>query len=302
MSDDKKYYYIKLKDNYFERDNIKILEAQENGYIYSLIILKLYLKSAKHDGCLMMTDRIPYDPNKLDVLAKVLNHDVAHIKDALAHAKDLDLITIMDSGEIFMTEIQNFLGHSSSEADRKREYRRKLDTGQMSRQISDKYPPEKEIELEKEREREKEKNEPFLYLAELLYELHRKEDTKFNKPLKHRHTWANDIRLLFNDGRSKEEIESVIKWCQEPGCFWFPNILSGKKLRDKFDTMLFQMKRDSQNDEKNKPKEVIYYTSEDMEDITPEEKAEVNRLLKESGGLDTIMKNAMRGKNLRNTE
>ena len=158
MSDDKKYYYIKLKENYFEKDNIKILEAQENGYIYSLIILKLYLKSAKHDGCLMMTDRIPYDPNKLDILAKVLNHDVAHIKDALAHAKELDLITIMSTGEIFMTEIQNFLGHSSSEADRKREYRKKLDDGQMSRQLSDDRPPELERELEKERKKDIDKS------------------------------------------------------------------------------------------------------------------------------------------------
>lgn len=149
MSDNKPYYYIKLKDNYFDSDNIKILEAQENGYIYSLIILKLYLKSAKYDGRLMMTDRIPYDPNKLDVLARVLNHDVAHIKDALQHGLELDLISIQSGGEIWMTEIQNFIGQSSTEADRKREYRKKLDFGQMSGLISDKTPPELKKELKK---------------------------------------------------------------------------------------------------------------------------------------------------------
>lgn len=118
--------------------------------------------------------------------------------------------------------------------------------------------PDTDIDPDPDNDNEiKEKNEPFLYLAELLYELHKKEDIKYHKPLSHRHTWANDIRLLNNDGRSKEEIESVIRWCQEPGCFWFPNIISGKKLRAKFDTMLFQMKRDENNNTVDKKQEEI---------------------------------------------
>ena len=149
MSDIKKYYYLKLKDNYFDQDNVKILESMENGYIYSLIVLKLYLKSLRSNGQLMMTDRIPYDPHKLKILAKVLNHDTDHVEKAIKIAQELGIMEIMETGEMFMLEMQNFIGHSSTEADRKREYRNQL--GQMSGQS----PLELKIEF-KDKDKDKE--------------------------------------------------------------------------------------------------------------------------------------------------
>jgi hypothetical protein len=56
--------------------------------------------------------------------------------------------------------------------------------------------------------------------------------------------WARDIELLIRiDQRTPEEIRRVIDWCQQPGGFWGPNILSGRKLREKFDTLAGQMLR-----------------------------------------------------------
>ena len=136
MATSKTYYYIKLKDNYFDQDNIKVLESMENGYIYSLIIIKLYLKSAKSEGKLMMTSTIPYNPNKVDILAKVINHDVSHVREAIQLGVELDLITIIDSNEIWLNDIQNFIGKASTEADRKRLYRRNLDKKQLKGQMS----------------------------------------------------------------------------------------------------------------------------------------------------------------------
>ncbi|MCP4986008.1 MAG: hypothetical protein GY928_08050, partial [Colwellia sp.] len=153
MSDNKKYYYIKLKDNYFDQDNIKILESVPNGHVYSLIIVKLYLKATKYGGQLRMTESIPYDPSKLDILANVLNHDVAHVKEAIKLSSDLGIISILDTGDMWMAEIQNFIGQSSSEADRIRQYRSKLnkvaieDKGQNV-QMYEKSTPELEIEKE----------------------------------------------------------------------------------------------------------------------------------------------------------
>lgn len=45
LSDNKKYYYLKLKENFFESEEIKLLEAGENGYLYSNIYLRLLLKA-----------------------------------------------------------------------------------------------------------------------------------------------------------------------------------------------------------------------------------------------------------------
>ena len=158
MSDNKKYYYLRLKDNFFDSDELKILESMKDGYLYSNILLKLYLRSLKNDGKLVVNERIPYSA---DMLASVTGHQVGTIKQALSVFKDLGLIDVLDNGAIYMLDIQNFIGKGSSEADRKREYRQRIETDRTNvqtnfRQISEKSPPEIEIEIEKNIEIEKE--------------------------------------------------------------------------------------------------------------------------------------------------
>lgn len=123
MADDKKYYYLKLKDNYFESDKMIILESMQDGYLYSNILLKLYLKSLKGEGRLMFNERIPYNPT---ILAQITRHSVGVIEKAIQIFKEFELIEIMDNGAIYVMDIQNYIGHSSTEADRQREYQRKL--------------------------------------------------------------------------------------------------------------------------------------------------------------------------------
>lgn len=152
MSDNKKYYYLRLKDNFFDSDELKILESMKDGYLYSNILLKLYLRSLKNDGKLVVNDRIPYNA---EMLASVTGHQVGTVKQALSIFKDLGLIDVLENGAIYMLDIQNFIGKGSSEADRKREYRQRIETDRTNvqtnlRQISEKSPPEIEIELEKE--------------------------------------------------------------------------------------------------------------------------------------------------------
>lgn len=50
MADNGKYYYLKVKENFFETDEMKILEGMKDGYIYGNILLKLYLRSLKNEG------------------------------------------------------------------------------------------------------------------------------------------------------------------------------------------------------------------------------------------------------------
>ena len=55
-------------------------------------------------------------------------------------------------------------------------------------------------------------------------------------------TWAKDISLAIRiDGRTVEQLKECIDWIySNKGQFWQKNILSGKKLREKFDTMYMQ--------------------------------------------------------------
>ena len=161
MSDNKKYYYLRLKDNFFDSDELKILESMKDGYLYSNILLKLYLRSLKNDGKLVVNERIPYNS---EMLASVTGHQVGTIKQALSMFKELGLIEVLENGAIYMLDIQNFIGKGSTEADRQRLYDRriseerkqnKLTQSRNLEEICKKSPPEIEIELEKDIEIEK---------------------------------------------------------------------------------------------------------------------------------------------------
>lgn len=119
MADNQKYYYLKLKEGFFDSDEIKILESMKDGYIYSNILLKLYLRSLRNEGRLMYRNVIPYTP---EVLATLVNHQVGTVEKALEVFGKLELIEVLDNGAIYMMDIQNFIGKSSTEADRQREY------------------------------------------------------------------------------------------------------------------------------------------------------------------------------------
>ncbi|HHJ7854780.1 TPA: phage replisome organizer N-terminal domain-containing protein, partial [Streptococcus pyogenes] len=128
-------------------------ESMPDGYIYSNILLKLYLRSLKNDGLLMFNNLIPYNAQ---MLATITRHQIGTVEKAIQIFRDLQLIEILDNGAIYMTNIQNFVGKSSTDADRKRiEYAKAKQLGQISMKCAEKSPPEIEIELDKERELDK---------------------------------------------------------------------------------------------------------------------------------------------------
>ncbi|WP_442774243.1 phage replisome organizer N-terminal domain-containing protein [Lactococcus hircilactis] len=169
MADNKKYYYMRLKENFFDSDEMIILENMDNGdgIIYSNILLKLYLRSLKYEGRLMFNERIPFNPQ---MLSTIVRHPVGVVEKAIKAFIDLGLVEVMDNGAIYMLDIQNFIGKTSTEAERKKIYRDRISkekiisSGQMSGQLSDVRTPE--IELEKERDIKKEKEREKEYNVE----------------------------------------------------------------------------------------------------------------------------------------
>ncbi|CCI71943.1 putative primosome component [Streptococcus phage TP-J34] len=123
MSDNQKYYYMRLKQDFFETEEMIILESMQDGYLYSNILLKLYLRSLKRDGKLMFNDTIPYSA---EVLATVTRHSVGTIEKAMDVFQKLGLVEVMDDGAIYMLQIQEYIGKSSTEAERKKRYRDRI--------------------------------------------------------------------------------------------------------------------------------------------------------------------------------
>lgn len=110
MADNRKYYYLKLKEDFFDTDEMKILESMKDGYLYSNILLKLYLKSLSNSGRLMYRNVIPYTP---EILATLTGHQVGTVEKALDVFKKLDLIEMLDNGAIYMMDIQNFMPYKN---------------------------------------------------------------------------------------------------------------------------------------------------------------------------------------------
>ena len=151
MSDNRKYYYLKLKENYFDDDSIVLLESMQDGVLYSNILLKLYLKSLKHGGRLQLDENIPYTAQ---MIATITRQQIGTVERALQIFLKLGLVEVLDSGTFYMSNIELLIGQSSTEAERKRAARLQNKALSAPRtnggHLSDIRPPEIEIELEKE--------------------------------------------------------------------------------------------------------------------------------------------------------
>lgn len=123
MSENKQYFYMRLKEQFFNSPELIAVESMEKGYQYSNILLKMYLLSLRGEGRLM-AGTIPYSP---EMLARATGHDSETVREAIQLFVDVGLIEILDSGAIYILDIQNFIGQSSTEADRKRAYRERIE-------------------------------------------------------------------------------------------------------------------------------------------------------------------------------
>ena len=144
MAESKKYYWLKLKRDFFKRHDIRIIEEMPNGKDYILFYLKLLLESIDHEGTLRFSDAIPYNEQMLSV---VTNTNIDIVRSAMKIFIDLNMIDIFDDQTIYMTEVDKLIGSETEWAKKKRLQRGKKDNVP---ELSSKCPTE--IELEKEQE------------------------------------------------------------------------------------------------------------------------------------------------------
>ena len=118
----KKYYWLKLTVDFFEREEIKLIENMKNGKEYIIFYMKLLLKSVNSEGKLVFKDVIPYTE---DMLATITGTNIDIVTRAVELFLGLDLMQKLDDGALFMLETQKMIGHETEWARKKREYREK---------------------------------------------------------------------------------------------------------------------------------------------------------------------------------
>ena len=150
MGESKKYYWLKLKRDFFKRHDIRIIEEMPNGKDYVLFYLKLLLESVDHEGTLRFSDTIPYNEQMLSV---VTNTNIDIVRSAMKLFIELHMIDVFDDQTIYMNEVEKYIGSETQWAEKKRLQRAKEDNVPK---LSSNCPTEKEKEKEEETESEKE--------------------------------------------------------------------------------------------------------------------------------------------------
>lgn len=120
-----KFFWLKLKKDFFKRHDLLNLRSMENGLTFEAIFIHLMTEAIDHEGCLRYSNKKAYTARTLAPLAST---DEKTMKEALDAFEDLELIEIGEDGTIFVPLSVENMGSDTSWAEKKRQYREKLKT------------------------------------------------------------------------------------------------------------------------------------------------------------------------------
>lgn len=144
MGENGKFYWLKLKRDFFKRHDIRIIEEMPNGKDYILFYLKLLLESIDHEGSLRFSDTIPYNEQMLSV---VTHTNVDIVRCAMKLFIELNMMTVCDDQTIYMNEVEKLIGSETKWAEKKRLQRAK---GDNVPELSSNCPIELELNKDKD--------------------------------------------------------------------------------------------------------------------------------------------------------
>ena len=167
MATNKRYYWIKLKEEFFTDKRIERLKRISGGDTYTLIYLKLLLLSLKDEG------KLYYDGVESDFIKELAltidetDDDVMVTVNYLINQGLLEVVT--ENDEYYLTEIPNLIGSETASTRRSRKSRElkmlQCNTNATHKQqkCNGDIEKDKEIDIELEKEGEIEKISPNLY-------------------------------------------------------------------------------------------------------------------------------------------
>lgn len=147
----KRYYWLKLPDDFFRQKPIKKLRKIAGGDTYTVIYLKMLLISLKNDGKLYFDG---VEDNFCEELALELDEEEENVKVTVQFLMAQDLLKLIDESEYELTECSRMVGSESASAERMRRLRDKK-TSQCDIGVTQPLhlgDVEKEIEIDKEKD------------------------------------------------------------------------------------------------------------------------------------------------------
>ncbi|MEW9595796.1 phage replisome organizer N-terminal domain-containing protein [Bacillus toyonensis] len=256
--------WIKLSTSMFEDEKIRLIESLPDADTLLIIWIKLLSQAGRTNanGYIFLSENIPFTE---EMLSTLFNRPIATVRLALQTFKQFGMIDITDDQYICISNWEKHQNVDGLErvkqlnAERNKKYRERKKQQQLALENKDEdsdacvtsrddtdIEEDKEIDIDKEKDKKK-KEKPSRHKfetcdingAKYLFEKIKGNNPKQKEP--NFDTWSNDFRLMREkDNRELQEIKDVIDWCQADP-FWQGNILSAKKLREKFDQLTIQM-------------------------------------------------------------
>lgn len=121
MGDEKRYYWLKLKDDFFQSRKMKKLRKVAGGDTYTIIYLKLQLLSINNGGVIEFegTDEDIFHQLSLDI-----DEEIDDIKMTVAFCTANDLIELQQD-DLFLNDVPKLIGSETQAARRMRRKRAK---------------------------------------------------------------------------------------------------------------------------------------------------------------------------------
>ena len=197
MAETKKYYWLKLKDDFFRDKRIKKLRRIAGGDTYTVIYLKMQLLSIKNNGILIYED---IEESFAEELALELDEEIDNVKVTLAFLHSNEMIEETEPDHFLMTETIKCIGSESASVERVRKHREIKAQSQKALQCNTTVT-KCNTEIEKEIEKEKrEKSENITASPKPISAPERK------KPTKHKYGEYQNV-LLTDEELEKLNIE-----------------------------------------------------------------------------------------------
>ena len=160
MADSKKYYWLKLKSDFFSSKRIKKLRKMAGGDTYTIIYLKMQLAAIKTEGFLHWTG---LEDDFASELALDLDESVEDVKMTLMYLASCGLMETSDNVDFFLPYAIENTGSETGAAERMRKMRERNNVTPMLHGRYTEIEKEKEINLDKDIEIEsREKRKRFV--------------------------------------------------------------------------------------------------------------------------------------------
>lgn len=189
--DMKKYFWLKLKTDFFTSIAMKKLRRIAGGDTYTIIYLKLQLLSLKDEGTLYYEG---IEPTFYEEMAIALDEDAENVQATLLFLESVGLLSQKSESEYLLTEVPYLIGGECDSAERVRKHRKALqcntDVTESNNRVT-KCNTEIEIDIDKDIEKELE--------TDIEKSKSENKSAKADKPVKHTYGEYKHVKLTDNE-------------------------------------------------------------------------------------------------------